>query len=56
MAKAIGFGGIFFKSRDPAALGAWRAKHLDPHLEGWGGVRFGEDGQRAGYTPWQPPA
>jgi predicted enzyme related to lactoylglutathione lyase len=28
MAKAIGVGGMFFKAKDPKALGAWYAKHL----------------------------
>jgi predicted enzyme related to lactoylglutathione lyase len=54
MAKVIGLGGIFFKSRDPAALSAWYAKHLGLSVENWGGVRFDEDEQRAGYTLWSP--
>jgi predicted enzyme related to lactoylglutathione lyase len=30
MAKRVtGIGGIFFKANDPAALGAWYAKHLE---------------------------
>jgi len=28
MAKAVGFGGVFFKSQDPKALAAWYAEHL----------------------------
>jgi hypothetical protein len=28
MAKAVGLGGMFFKAKDPKALGAWNAKHL----------------------------
>ena len=54
MAKVIGLGGIFFKSRDPAALAAWYARHLGLELEAWGGVRFAEDGSRAGYVTWAP--
>lgn len=54
MAKAIGLGGIFFKSRDPAALSAWYAKHLGLPLEDWGGVRFDEDAARPGSTLWAP--
>ena len=54
MAKAIGLGGIFFKSRDPAALSAWYAKHLGLRLEDWGGVRFDEDTARPGFTLWAP--
>ncbi len=52
MAKVTGFGGIFFKSRDPVALAAWYAKHLGLNVDDWGGVRFDEDEQRAGYTLW----
>ena len=54
MAKAIGLGGIFFKSRDPVALSAWYAKHLGLPLEDWGGVRFDEDAARPGSTLWAP--
>lgn len=54
MAKAIGLGGIFFKSRDPAALGAWYAKHLGLQPENWGGVQFAEDAARPGFTLWAP--
>jgi catechol 2,3-dioxygenase-like lactoylglutathione lyase family enzyme len=28
MARAVGFGGVFLKARDPQALVAWYAKHL----------------------------
>ncbi len=28
MAKAVGFGGVFLKARDPKALAAWYATHL----------------------------
>ena len=28
MAKVTGFGGVFFKARDPRALSAWYGKHL----------------------------
>jgi len=54
MAKVIGLGGIFFKSRDPAALAAWYARHLGLQLEAWGGVRFAEDAARPGATTWMP--
>ena len=54
MAKAIGPGGIFFKSREPAALSAWYAKHLGLHPEDWGSVRFDEDAARPGFTLWAP--
>ncbi|HET6555466.1 MAG TPA: VOC family protein [Dyella sp.] len=54
MAKVIGLGGIFFKARDPKALASWYATHLGLSIEGWGGTRFDEDEQRAGYTAWCP--
>jgi len=28
MARAVGIGGVFFRSRHPAALDAWYEKHL----------------------------
>ncbi len=28
MAKAVGFGGVFLKARDPEALSRWYAEHL----------------------------
>jgi catechol 2,3-dioxygenase-like lactoylglutathione lyase family enzyme len=54
MAKVIGLGGIFFKSRDPAALTAWYAEHLGLSPEPWGGVKFEEDSSRPGSTLWSP--
>ncbi|MGN2254597.1 VOC family protein [Frateuria sp. GZRe12] len=54
MAKVIGLGGIFFKSRDPGALTAWYARHLGLEPEAWGGVRFQEDASRPGYLLWTP--
>ena len=35
--RVHGIGGIFFKAKDPAALGAWYEKHLDLKREEWGG-------------------
>jgi predicted enzyme related to lactoylglutathione lyase len=54
MARITGLGGIFFTSRDPAALAAWYAKHLGLDAEEWGGARFVENEQRPGYTLWSP--
>ena len=54
MAKVTGFGGIFFKARDPGALADWYAQHLGLRVEEWGGVRFEEDPARPGYTLWSP--
>jgi hypothetical protein len=40
MTRVTGIGGIFFKSRDPAALRAWYQTHLGLNVEEWGGVAF----------------
>ncbi len=40
MARVTGIGGVFFKSKDPAALKQWYADHLGMRLEDWGGVVF----------------
>ena len=39
MAKAVGFGGVFLKARDPKALAAWYTEHL--------GIQVGEGGAPA---------
>jgi predicted enzyme related to lactoylglutathione lyase len=54
MAKVIGFGGFFFKSRDPKALSEWYAKHLGMPVKPWGGARFDDEAGRPGYTMWSP--
>jgi predicted enzyme related to lactoylglutathione lyase len=54
MAKVIGLGGIFFKSRDPKALSEWYAKHLGLSVHDWGGASFDEDESRNGQTLWTP--
>lgn len=33
---ALGVGGVFFRSKDPAQLGAWYAEHLGLQVEAWG--------------------
>ena len=38
MAKVLGIGGIFFKSKDPAALLNWYRDVVGLELESWGGV------------------
>lgn len=40
MTRVTGIGGIFFKARDPKALGEWYRRHLGLNLEDWGGVVF----------------
>jgi predicted enzyme related to lactoylglutathione lyase len=54
MAKVTGLGGIFFKARDPKALGEWYAKHLGLPVSNFGGAMFAEDEKRPGVTLWTP--
>jgi catechol 2,3-dioxygenase-like lactoylglutathione lyase family enzyme len=55
--RVHGIGGVFFKSRDPAALAAWYARHLGFPVSEWGGAQFdwrrADNGQAAG-TVWAP--
>ena len=56
MAKVIGLGGVFFKSRDPQALGEWYQKWLGVPVESaWGGATFKPDHMPpGGYSVWSP--
>ena len=47
MAKVIGVGGIFFKSRDPAALLNWYRDVLGLQVHDWGGVFMTPDAMAA---------
>ncbi len=38
MAKVIGVGGVFFKSKDSGALTKWYSEVLGMQLEDWGGI------------------
>ncbi len=40
MARVTGIGGVFLKARDPKALAAWYAKHLNITLSAYGGASF----------------
>ncbi len=40
MKRVTGIGGIFFKARDPKALGAWYKEHLGIDVQSWGGAAF----------------
>lgn len=55
MAKVLGVGGIFFKSRDPRALKAWYEKWLKME-GGWEtGLTFSPSQMPTGaYTVWSP--
>ena len=56
MKRVTGIGGIFFKSKDPKALGAWYKTHLGIDVQPWGGAAFdwnGPDNPHAvGTTAW----
>jgi predicted enzyme related to lactoylglutathione lyase len=56
MAKAIGVGGVFFRAKDPKALGAWYEKWLGlPVDASWGGAAFQPgDVPEGGATIWSP--
>ncbi|KAB2965243.1 MAG: VOC family protein [Thermoanaerobaculia bacterium] len=56
MRRVTGIGGIFFKSRDPKALGAWYRDHLGLEVAEWGGAIFqwGGAGSDPGMTLWSP--
>jgi predicted enzyme related to lactoylglutathione lyase len=57
MRRVTGIGGIFFKAKDPGALGAWYKQHLGIDVQSWGGAAFDwtdEDGKPVGgTTAWQ---
>ncbi|KAB8141262.1 VOC family protein [Chloroflexia bacterium SDU3-3] len=56
MKRVTGIGGIFFKARDPQALGVWYKAHLGIDVQAWGGASFawaGPDNPAgAGSTAW----
>ena len=58
MNRVTGIGGVFFKSKDPNALGAWYRTHLGINVEEWGGVAFSwvtpENPTGTGTTVWSP--
>ena len=56
MKRVTGIGGIFFKSADPKALGAWYKTHLGLDVTDWGGALFqwGGEGSEPGITVWSP--
>ena len=52
MERVTGIGGVFFRARDPAALGRWYADHLGIALEDYGGATF--VAQEGDVTVWSP--
>lgn len=55
MKRVTGIGGVFFKAKDPKALGAWYRTHLGIDIAEWGGAvfRWADDAGGAGKTAWQ---
>ena len=53
MKRVTGLGGIFFKARDPRALGDWYRRHLGLDVNAWGGavLRWADDSP-GGSTAW----
>jgi predicted enzyme related to lactoylglutathione lyase len=58
MKRVTGIGGVFFKSKDPKALGEWYRTHLGLNVEEWGGVAFqwvtSDNPTGTGTTIWNP--
>ena len=55
MARVLGLGGVFFKSRDPAKLGAWYREWLDLPVEHPYGACLKHEGLPAeSYGVWSP--
>jgi predicted enzyme related to lactoylglutathione lyase len=56
MKRVTGIGGVFFKSQDPKALGAWYKTHLGIDVQEWGGAAFRWTGpdtpEGSGTTAW----
>lgn len=55
MARVTGIGGVFIKAKDPKALAAWYAKHLNLTVTAYGGVEFpwtDEVPKGTGKTAW----
>ena len=54
MKRVTGIGGVFFKAKDPKALGAWYRTHLGMDVQAWGGVAFKaeDDPSGGGTTAW----
>jgi len=55
MEAVTGIGGVFFKSKDPAALKSWYAAHLGIKPEEYGAVfEWGGESSEKGMTVWSP--
>lgn len=56
MARVTGIGGVFLRSPDPEALGAWYAKHLGVQVGEYGATFLWKDEvpEGTGMTAWNP--
>jgi predicted enzyme related to lactoylglutathione lyase len=58
MARVIGIGGLFFKSKNGKKLGAWYRKNLGVDVQSWGGAAFVWDetprSKHQRFTVWSP--
>jgi predicted enzyme related to lactoylglutathione lyase len=55
MAKALGVGGVFFKSKNPRQLATWYKRWLGMPVDDSNSAPFKPDGMPAGsYTVWAP--
>jgi predicted enzyme related to lactoylglutathione lyase len=56
MARVTGIGGVFLRSADPKALGAWYAKHLGVVVGDYGATFWWKDEvpKGTGMTAWNP--
>ncbi len=48
MAKALGIGGVFFKSKNPQELTKWYSRWLGMTVDEWNSVPFKPEGMPAG--------
>lgn len=56
MKRVTGIGGIFFRAKDPKALGDWYKTHLGIDVQPWGGAAFdwtdADGNPTGGTTAW----
>ncbi len=55
MKRVTGIGGVFFKAKDPKALGEWYRTHLGVDVQTWGGAAFNwadDNSGGTGTTAW----
>jgi predicted enzyme related to lactoylglutathione lyase len=52
MARVLGIGGLFVKSKNPDGLRAWYREMLGVTIESWGGAML--QGETGTYATWSP--